>query len=223
MTVAAPPPGRELFARGAETMTRVIDQARTLADVASRQAAALLPAALPPEPPPIPANPATLLRDAMEYTVDAGQRGILYLDAMRQAGNIFVEHEAAGCPPVLFFEWDMVVDGRTLARPSNYALVRIRQPAGAAPLDPKLRPFVIIDPRAGHGAGIGGFKSDSQVGVALRRGHPVYFVIFFRDPEPGQTILDITPAEGVFLRRIHEAHPEAPKPVVIGNSTAAGR
>jgi pimeloyl-ACP methyl ester carboxylesterase len=217
MTVVAPPPGSELLARGAETMSRVMDQARTLADVASRQAAALVPTAMPPAPPPAPTDPLALLRDASEYAVDAGQRAILFLDAMRQAGNIFVEHEAAGCPPVLFFEWDMVVDGRTLPRPCNYALVRIRHPEGAAPLDPKLRPFVIIDPRAGHGAGIGGFKSDSQVGVALRRGHPVYFVIFFRDPEPGQTILDITRAEGVFLERIHEAHPEAPKPVVIGN------
>ena len=35
---------------------------------------------------------------------------------------------------------------------------------------------MIIDPRAGHGAGIGGFKPDSQVGVALHDGHPVYFV-----------------------------------------------
>ena len=38
------------------------------------------------------------------------------------------------------------------------------------------RPFVIVDPRAGHGPGIGGFKDDSDVGVALRAGHPVYFV-----------------------------------------------
>ncbi|MBL6457936.1 DUF3141 domain-containing protein [Belnapia sp. T6] len=216
MTVVTPPPGREMLARGAETMSRAVDQARTLADVAARQAEALTPRDLPSVP-PVPADPLSLMRAAAEYTVDATQRGILFLDAMRQAGNTFVEHEAAGCPPVLFFQWDMVVDGRSLPRPCNYALVRIRRPEGAAPQDPKLRPFVIIDPRAGHGAGIGGFKSDSQVGVALRRGHPVYFVIFFRDPEPGQTILDITQAEGVFLRRVHELHPEAPKPVVIGN------
>ncbi len=217
MTVVTPPPGRELLARGAETMSRVIDQARTLADVAARQAAQLAPAALPPSPPPLPANPAELQAAAANYAVDAAQRGILYLDALRQAGNSFYEHEAEGCPPVLFFPWDMVVDGRTLPRPCNYALVRIRRPEGAAPQDPKLRPFVIIDPRAGHGAGIGGFKSDSQVGVALRRGHPVYFVVFFRDPEPGQTILDITQAEGVFLQEVAKLHPEAPKPVVIGN------
>jgi hypothetical protein len=49
-------------------------------------------------------------------------------------------------------------------------------------VDAKRRPYVIIDPRGGHGPGIGGFKDDSQVGVALHEGHPVYFVIFFPNP-----------------------------------------
>ena len=48
-------------------------------------------------------------------------------------------------------------------------------PAGVTVHDWK-RPYIIIDPRAGHGGGIGGFKTDSQVGVALADGHPVYFV-----------------------------------------------
>ena len=34
--------------------------------------------------------------------------------------------------------------------------------------DPNKRPFVVIDPRAGHGPGIGGFKMDSEVGIALK-------------------------------------------------------
>jgi len=199
MTLVTRPPGRDLSTRGTEAMSRVLG-------------------ALPPSmASPAAMIPATILEDAAEYALDAGQRAILFWDTMRRAGNSFVEHEEQGCPPVLIFDWEMVVDGRELPRPCNYALVRIKVPEGAPPTDPKLRPFVIIDPRAGHGAGIGGFKSDSQVGIALRRGHPVYFVIFFRDPEPGQTILDITQAEGVFLRRVHELHPDAPKPVVIGN------
>ncbi|MGG5821598.1 DUF3141 domain-containing protein [Falsiroseomonas sp. HW251] len=213
------PPLPEYVARGAERVSRAIEQARSLAEVAARQAEALKP-----KPPRTPAafaflgrGPLSLMRDAMEYAVDASQRGVLFWDTMRRAGNAFVEHEKAGCPPVLFFEWEMLVDGRTLSRPCNYALVAIRPPAGYPATNPAMRPFVIIDPRAGHGAGIGGFKSDSQVGVALRRGHPVYFVIFFKDPEPGQTILDITAAERTFLRKVHELHPKAQKPVVIGN------
>ena len=72
---------------------------------------------------------------------------------------------------------------------------------------PTRRPYVIIDPRGGHGPGIGGFKDDSQVGVALRDGHPVYFVIFFREPEPGQTLLDVCNAEREFVQPRARASP----------------
>ena len=47
------------------------------------------------------------------------------------------------------------------------------------------RPFVVVDPRAGHGPGIGGFKADSEIGVAMRAGHPCYFVGFTPEPMPG--------------------------------------
>ena len=36
----------------------------------------------------------------------------------------------------------------------------------------------MIDPRAGQGPGIGGFKSDSEIGDALDAYHPVYFIGF---------------------------------------------
>jgi pimeloyl-ACP methyl ester carboxylesterase len=218
-------PTREVLDKASETATRVLDQVRDLTDVIGRHAAAFMPAPIPTDTlggmravaGAFARTPAALAQDAQAYATDAAQRWVLFWDVMREAGNNFVEHERAGCPPVLVFDYDTVVDGRTLPRPVNYALVRIRPPADYRPTDPKLRPFVIIDPRAGHGAGIGGFKSDSQVGVALRRGHPVYFVIFYREPEKGQTILDVTAAEATFLTRIAQDHPDAPKPVVIGN------
>jgi hypothetical protein len=150
------------------------------------------------------------------YAVDATQRSILFLDTMRQRGNNFVQHNQAGLPPLLHFDHETVVDGRKLERPVNYALVRIVPPEGVT-VDPMRRPYVIIDPRAGHGPGIGGFKDDSQVGVALRDGHPVYFVIFFRDPEPGQTLIDVCEAERTFVRRVRELHPDSPKPAIVGN------
>ncbi|MCB1810081.1 MAG: DUF3141 domain-containing protein, partial [Candidatus Competibacteraceae bacterium] len=71
--------------------------------------------------------------------------------------------------------------------------------------------------RAGHGPGIGGFKDDSQVGVALRAGHPVYFVIFFPEPEPGQTMLDVCEAERQFVRKVHELHLQSSRPAIVGN------
>jgi pimeloyl-ACP methyl ester carboxylesterase len=154
--------------------------------------------------------------DWCNYAVDAAQRSVLFWDTIRQRGNVFVEHARAGLAPVLHFEYEMVVDGRRLARPVNYALVRIVPPEGVE-IDEKRRPYVIIDPRAGHGPGIGGFKDDSQVGVALREGHPVYFVIFFRDPEPGQTLLDVCEAEKQFVRKVRTLHPDSSKPAIIGN------
>ena len=94
---------------------------------------------------------------------------MLYWDTLRQRGNQWVEHEAAGKPPVLDYRYEVIADARTYERPANYALVRIVPPRGVEVDDAK-RPFVIVDPRAGHGPGIGGFKEDSEVGVALRAG-----------------------------------------------------
>ena len=165
---------------------------------------------------PKPASPWDIWNGGARYAVDFAQRTILFWDTLRQRGNHFVEHTREGLPPVLHFDYEMVVDGRTLERPVNYALVRITPPEGVK-TDAKRRPYVIIDPRAGHGPGIGGFKDDSQVGVALRNGHPVYFVIFFPDPEPGQTLLDVCGAEREFVHRVRALHPEAPKPAVVGN------
>jgi pimeloyl-ACP methyl ester carboxylesterase len=151
-----------------------------------------------------------------EYATDFAQRSVLFWDTLRQRGNNYIEHTANGLPPVLHFDYEIVLDARKFARAVNYALVRIVPPAGVT-VDPKRRPYVVIDPRAGHGPGIGGFKDDSQVGVALREGHPVYFVIFFPQPEPGQTLLDVCEAERQFVHKVRELHPDSAKPAIIGN------
>ena len=150
------------------------------------------------------------------YAVDFAQRSILFWDTLRQRGNNYVKHVSEGMPPVLHFDYEMVLDAREFTPPVNYALVRIVPPEGVK-IDPKRRPYVIIDPRAGHGPGIGGFKDDSEVGVALREGHPVYFVIFFPQPEPGQTLLDVCDAERQFVHKVRELHPQSPKPAIVGN------
>ena len=152
----------------------------------------------------------------MEYLRDAAERSVLTADALRRRGDIFLEHEGAGCPPVLVYDYEVVMRGHDLPRPSNYELLRILPPEGVV-VDDRKRPFIIIDPRAGHGPGIGGFKTDSQVGVALKAGHPVYFVSFGRMPEPGQQLADVTRAEAAFVREVMRRHPEAPKPIVTGN------
>ncbi|KMO41324.1 poly(3-hydroxybutyrate) depolymerase [Methylobacterium tarhaniae] len=163
-----------------------------------------------------PVTPAEALGDAATYWADFAQRSLLFWDTMRRRGNDWLAHEAAGKPPLLAFAWEIVADARGFARPANYALARILPPDGVA-IDADKRPYVIIDPRAGHGPGIGGFKPDSEVGVALQAGHPVYVVIFFPEPVPGQTLADVAQAEAAFLRLVSERHPTRGRPVVVGN------
>ncbi|MDC7787503.1 DUF3141 domain-containing protein [Rhodoplanes sp. TEM] len=157
---------------------------------------------------------------AAGYLVDVAQRSVLFWDVLRQRGNGYREHMAMAAPNVLNYQAELVLDGRTLERPVNYGLVRVVPPAGVV-IDPKKRPFVIVDPRAGHGPGIGGFKADSEIGVALAAGHACWFVGFLPDPVPGQTIEDVARAEAVFLQTVIDRHPEADgKPCVIGNCQA---
>ncbi|WP_455231202.1 DUF3141 domain-containing protein [Geopseudomonas aromaticivorans] len=161
-------------------------------------------------------NPWELYNDWYRYGVDVAERSLLFWDTLRQRGNDYLEHLQQGQPPLLHFDYETVLDGRSFKRPVNYALLRILPPAGVQ-VDPKRRPYLILDPRAGHGPGIGGFKDDSQVGVALRAGHPVYFVSFFREPEPGQTLLDVCAAEQRFVHKVRELHPDSHKPALVGN------
>ncbi len=155
-----------------------------------------------------------------DYLVDAGQRTILFWDTMRQRGNQFTEHMSHDTPHVLEYEFDLILDGRSLDEPVNYGLVKIKPPKGVT-IDERKRPFVVVDPRAGHGPGIGGFKADSEIGVAMAAGHPVYFVGFTPEPEPGQTIERIMRAEARFLEHVIQLHPHAEgKPVIIGNCQA---
>ena len=53
---------------------------------------------------------------------------MLFWDTLRQRGNNWLAHEAAGKPPVLIYEYEMIADARTFERPVNYALVRIIPP-----------------------------------------------------------------------------------------------
>jgi len=161
-------------------------------------------------------NPQHAWQEWMEYGVDFAQRSVLFLDTLRRRGNNWIAHEQAGKPPVLAYKYEVLADGRTMERPVNHALVRIIPPRGVS-VDNKHRPYIIIDPRAGHGPGIGGFKEDSEVGVALSAGHPVYFIIFYPEPEPGQTLADVTDAEAEFVRIVAERHPDSSKPVLVGN------
>src|SRR6202048_3087485 len=161
-----------------------------------------------------------LFASVFEYLVDTGQRSVLFLDVMRQRGGQYREHLAETAPHVLNYAVELIIDGRKLQLPVNYGLVRVA-PARGAKIDPGRRPFVVIDPRAGHGPGIGGFKADSEIGVAMKAGHPCYFIGFLPEPMPGQTIERIAGAEAIFIEKVIALHPDADgKPCVIGNCQA---
>jgi pimeloyl-ACP methyl ester carboxylesterase len=170
-----------------------------------------------------------------EYIVDSVQRSIIFTDILRKRGNNYIKHIQSGKPPVLTFNYELILNAKNFPHPCNYSLVRIsdrrreedeapdqqdrRHPSKILPEAPK-RPIVIIDPRAGHGPGIGGSKRDSEIGMALEHGHPVYFILFYSEPIPGQTLADVEEAMVKFMEKIAELHPYADAPAIMGNCQA---
>lgn len=165
-------------------------------------------------------TPFNLAQQATDYWIDAAQRSILFMDVLRERGDERNHRAEQTAPNVLTFQFEVVMDGRHLERPVNYGLLHILQPDGIQP-DATKRPFIVFDPRAGHGPGIGGMKHDSEIGVVLKAGHPCYFVGFLPHPVPGQTIEDVCRAEAQFIAKVAALHPEADgKPALIGNCQA---
>jgi poly(3-hydroxyalkanoate) synthetase len=155
-----------------------------------------------------------------DYFTDAIQRTFLFMETMLDRGNNYLEHLDQGTPALLKFEHEVVIDGHDLAEPCNYALLRLIPPPNM-PVNPLARPVMVVDPRAGHGPGIGGFKQDSEVGMAMHAGHTVYFVTFRPEPEEGQTLFTVMHAEEKFLEAVIARHPKVKsRPVVIGNCQA---
>jgi len=160
--------------------------------------------------------------DILTYQRDVLERSILFFDTLRKRANAMLEHEQAGLPALLNFKSEMILDAREFEQPANYALLRITEAGDKCwddCVDPAKPPVIVIDPRAGHGPGIGGFKRDSEVGIALHVGHAVYFVIFFAEPCPGQTLSDVLAALRRFVEHVANLHPGHP-PILYGNCQA---
>ena len=155
-----------------------------------------------------------------EYALDFWQRSLLFLDILRERGNAREEMLARGVSSVLNYDTELVMRGDTLARPVNYSLLRVIPPADVE-IDDRKRPVVVIDPRAGQGPGIGGFKAASEIGEAFKAGHAVYFAGFTATPIDGQQIEDVARAHTLFIQKVCELHPAAlGKPFVFGNCQA---
>ena len=133
-----------------------------------------------------------------------------------------IAHDRAGKPPLLDFDYEMLVDARRFEHPANYALLRITRVGDHCLeecVDETKPPVIVVDPRAAHGPGIGGFKRELEVGMAMHEGHPVYFVMFFPEPCPDQTLADVLHALRRFVEEIAKRHPGKP-PIPYGNCQA---
>jgi hypothetical protein len=168
---------------------------------------------------PFAVNGGNVATAMSEYLVDAFQRTVLFLDVLRRRGNDEEEMSSRPMATVLHFDHQVLMTGQSLSKPINFSLSRIVPPAGVV-IDPHKRPVVVVDPRAGQGPGIGGFKVDSEIGDALNFGHPVYFIHFTATPEPGQQFLDIVEGQVKFFEHVVALHPDAPRPFAIGNCQA---
>lgn len=160
--------------------------------------------------------------DVLTYQRDVLERSILFFDTLRKRANAMLEHERLGLPALLNFKSETLLDARQFQLPVNYALLRIIEVGDKCwddCVDPAKPAVIVIDPRAGHGPGIGGFKRDSEVGIALHVGHPVYFVIFFPEPCPGQTLSDVLSALRQFVEHVAKLHP-GKAPILYGNCQA---
>ncbi len=180
-------------------------------------------AAIHAQTPPVSGEAtASLLQQAFQYQIDRWQRAVLFLDVLRERANNMLTHEEAGMPPPLDFEYETLLDARRFERPANYALLRITRchdDHAKDCVDENKPPVIIVDPRAGHGPGIGGFKRDSEVGMALHEGHPTYFVMFYPIPSPNQTLMDVLHALRRFVEEVSARH-HGKAPVLYGNCQA---
>ena len=154
--------------------------------------------------------------DATTYMVDAWQRAILTWDMLRERGNQYLEHERSGKPAGAGLRLRDRARRRAACRsPRTTRCCASSRPTGHPPIDPKKRPFVIIDPRAGHGPGIGGFKDDSRSASRCSTATRATSSSSSRTRSRARRSIDVCAAEIAFVRKVRELHPDAArKPVV---------
>jgi hypothetical protein len=207
---AADDPDVAAHARGRHRVAQVIDESRPV-----QQGVSPIPSGVPFAA----ATSANPLQSWTRYWGDAVWRSIATMDLLRQRADNMLDHQAAGMPPLLHFDAEPVANARDFPSPCNYRLLRITR-CGTDHLERHLRPgaapVIVVDPRAGHGPGIGGFHRDSEVGIALLEGHPVYFVVFDPEPVEGQTMGAVIGAVARFIDIVADRHREA-APIVYGN------
>ena len=126
-------------------------------------------------------------------------------------------HATQGLQPVLHFDYEIVLDGRKLRAPGQLRAAAHHAARGrdgrcrsGGPTSSSIRAPATAPASAAS-------RTIRRSAWRCAPGHPVYFVIFFRDPEPGQTLLDVCEAEQQFVQQGARAAPDSAKPAIIGN------
>jgi hypothetical protein len=161
-------------------------------------------------------NTETLFAEGVDYTSDFARRWVLVIEALHKRSNQALRNTER--EHVLAAPYKMVLDGRTFDKPVNYTLVKLNPPDGF--VKKHTRAVMGISPRAGRRAGIAGTMDVSQATVLLELGYEVYWVIFTREPEPGQTIPDTFEAIKAFIEVVSERHPHPSGPILVANCQA---
>jgi len=155
------------------------------------------------------------LYDFFLFCLDAQKRFLLFVDALQKKGDQQQRLEMIGDPDIFAFDYQVVISGEDLEEPINYDLVQV-----AGNWSSERRPIIIIDPRAGRGPWISGTDPDSQVGEALKLGHPVYCIPFRQSPEKGQDMPSVFKGISELVRVVAARHPHAKPPVLVANCQA---
>jgi hypothetical protein len=78
-----------------------------------------------PEPAAAYAHTWEAFGDLAAYATDVAERSVLFWDTPRKRADNMLAHERAGKPPLLDFDYEVVLDARRFERPTNYSLLRI--------------------------------------------------------------------------------------------------
>ncbi len=82
-------------------------------------------------------TPKKLMDAWTHYLKESSERAILTMDALRESSDNYFDHMAKGCPPVLIYDYEVIMEGRNLPRPCNYMLLKIIPPEGTETFDCK--------------------------------------------------------------------------------------
>ena len=118
-------------------------------------------------------------RTGSQYGVDFAQRSVLFWDTLRQRGNNWIAHEAAGKPPVLAYRYEVLADGahvRAAGQPRAGAHHSAARRRGRRPASARSSSSIRAPATARASAAS---RRTPRSASRCRAGHPVYFVIFY--------------------------------------------